>query len=118
MKKVIYFVMSFAPVLALAQDAQTTTGNLETLVRGLGRVINVIIPVLFAVAILFFFWGLIQFLRSAGDPEAQKAGKAHMIYGIIAIFVMVSIYGLVAWLQSTLGVTNTSTTTLPEIPLR
>ncbi len=71
---------------------------------------------MFAIAIIYFFWGMIQFLRAGGDPKAKEAGQAHMIYGIIAIAVMISIYGLVAWLQSTLGISTVTTTPLPCIP--
>ena len=116
MKKVIFTLVSFAPALALAQT--TDLSGLSTFVRNIGNVVNVIIPVIFAIAIVYFFWGLVQFLRSAGDPKTHADGKAHMIYAVIAIAVMVSIYGLVAWLQSTFGITSTAAPILPIIPLR
>jgi hypothetical protein len=67
-------------------------------------------------AIIYFFWGLIVYLRAAGDPKAQEAGKNQMLWGIIAIAIMVSLYGIIAWLQSTFGITGSSTTTtIPQI---
>jgi hypothetical protein len=38
-----------------------------------------------------------------------------MIYGIIAIAVMVSVYGLVAWLQGTLGISAYQNVPLPTV---
>lgn len=106
MKKLIYAVMSFVPVLALAAvpAADQNLTGISTLISSIGRIVNQIIPLLFAVAIIFFFWGLLEFVRSAGNEEKAKEGKSHMIYGVIALAVMVSIYGLIAWLQGTFGI--------------
>jgi hypothetical protein len=111
MKKVIYGLMAFSPMLALAASF---TG-IETLINQLQSILSKLVPLLFAVAIIYFFWGVIQFIRSAGDPKKAEEGKSIMIYGIIAIAVMASIYGLVAWIQNTLGVTET-TINLPDLP--
>lgn len=112
MKKVIYGLMSFAPVLALAQGF-TGIGDL---VSQLQDILAQIVPLLFAVAIAYFFWGVIKFIRSAGDPKAAAEGKSIMIYGVIAIAVMASIYGLVAWLGNTLDVQQGGTVDLPDLP--
>jgi hypothetical protein len=112
MKKVIYGALAFSPVLAFAQNL----GNVQTLVNQIGGIIRSIIPIMFALAIIYFFWGMIKFIRSAGDPKAAAEGRSIMIYGVIAIAVMVSIYGLVGWLQTTLGVTAPTTINLPTVP--
>lgn len=115
MKKLIYTALSFSPVLALAQSGVGTVGNLTSLTTSIGTLLGRFIPLLFALALIYFFWGLVKYIQAAGDPKAAAEGKSIMIYGIIAIAVMVSIYGLVAWLQSTLGVQGGSVT-LPTVP--
>jgi len=112
MKKVIYGLMSLSPVMAFAAGF---TG-IETLVIQLQGVLSKVMPLLFALAIVYFFWGVIKFIRSAGDPKAAAEGKSIMIYGVIAIAVMASVYGLVAWLQSTLNVSGGGTIDLPDLP--
>lgn len=114
MKKFIYAAVSFVPVLAFAQGANLS--GLSQLVTQIGGIIAKIIPLMFAIAIVYFFWGLIQFLRGAGDPKMHDQGKMHMIYGIIAIAVMISVYGLVAWLQTNLGVSSVTSLPLPTVP--
>ena len=114
MKKAIYFAMSFAPVLALAQGANLS--GISNLVTQFGGIIAKIIPVMFAIAVIYFFWGVIQFLSGAGDEKKHAAGKAHMIYGVIAIAVMVSLYGLIAWLQVNLGINAGGSVILPVVP--
>ncbi len=112
MKKFIYSALAFAPVLAFAQNL----GGVTSLVTQIGGIVARIIPIIFALAIIYFFWGLVVFLRAAGDPKAQEAGRNQMIWGVIAIAVMLSIYGLVYWLQTTLGISNVNTVNLPTVP--
>ncbi|KND47764.1 MAG: hypothetical protein AB201_02420 [Parcubacteria bacterium C7867-006] len=111
MKKIIYSALALAPVLTFAQ----TLGNLSALVQDFGQIIGRIIPIMFALAIIYFFWGLVVFLRAAGDPKAQEAGRNQMIWGVVAIAVMLSIYGLVYWLQTNLGVTNNGAIQPPQV---
>lgn len=111
MKKIIYPALAFAPAFAFA-----AIGTTNTLLSDIGSLVKGIIPIIFAIAIIYFFWGLVVFLRGAGDPKVQEAGRNQMIWGIVAIFVMISVYGLVGWLQSTLGIQSTGTVNIPTVP--
>jgi len=62
---------------------------------------NAVVPLLFALAIAGFIYGIIKYFLSADNEEQKKAGKNFMIWGIVAIFVMVSIWGLVGILSGT-----------------
>ncbi len=112
MKKVIYAVMSTMPALAFAQNLPNTSG-LTAIVTFIGNTVKALIPIVFGLAIVYFFWGLATYIRAAGDPKKAAEGKSIMIYGVIAIAVMISIYGLVAWLQNVLGITPGTTVTVP-----
>ncbi len=115
MKRFIYTAASFLPTLAFAQAQANLTG-ISSLVSQIGRIIGQVIPIVFALAIVYFFWGVATYIRSAGDPKLQESGRSMMIYGIIGIAVMASVYGLVAWLQGTLGVNAGGTVVLPTVP--
>lgn len=114
MKKLVYASLSFAPVLAFAQTPNFT--GLNAILGFIQSTVRTLIPIIFGLAIVFFFWGLVTFLRAAGDPKAQEAGRNQMIWGVIAIAVMISIYGLVAWLQTVFGVNGGTTPTIPTVP--
>jgi preprotein translocase subunit SecG len=58
-----------------------------------------------ALAFAWFIWGVISYTMSS-DEDKKKAAKSQMIWGVIAIAVIVSIWGLVAFLQSFFGVTG------------
>lgn len=111
MKKVIYGVISFAPVLAFAADLEPIKG----LIGDIQEIFGLIVPLLFGLATIYFFWGVIKYIRSAGDPKEAEAGKSIMIYGIIGLAVMASVYGLVNFLTDTVGLDD-NTIDLPDLP--
>jgi heme/copper-type cytochrome/quinol oxidase subunit 4 len=116
MKKLVYAALSFAPVLAFAQDAGATANKLKGVTDSIKTLIGAIIPIIFGIAIIYFFWGLITFLKSAGDPKAQEAGKSHMIWGIIVLVIMVAVYGIINWVTQTTGINSDKSITLPGVP--
>src|ERR1035437_6465465 len=98
MNKVIYGLLAFGPVLALAQApaGQTFNGDyFVSIIQTVGKIVGYLIPIMFGLAIVYFFWGMIKYIMAAGDPDKAKEGKSIMIYGVIAITVMAALFGLV-----------------------
>jgi zinc transporter ZupT len=63
-----------------------------------------VIPLIFALALAMFVWGVVQYVINS-DEEAKKAkGKQFMIWGIIGLAVMVSVWGLVKIVGNTFGI--------------
>ncbi len=91
--------MFVAPMMALAQSKVNSIWDLFSLVN---RVLNTLVPLFIALAVVFFIWQVFMY-AVAGDEEKKKASKVNIIYGIVGIFVMVSIWGLVNILQGTFG---------------
>ncbi|MHB1316834.1 MAG: hypothetical protein ACYCZW_03180 [Minisyncoccota bacterium] len=116
MNKIIYGAMSLFPVLALAGGPSTTLGNVTGFVNQAKAILALLIPMAFGLAIIYFFYGVANYISSAGNPEKAKEGKSIMIYGVIAIAVMASVYGLVTYLQNAVGVTGGGTITVPTVP--
>ncbi len=114
MKKSIAGILFLLPVLA---SAQTLLGGVGGVLTTIGGLLTRIIPIIFALAMIYFFWGVAKYVLAAGDPKAAGEGKSIMIYGVIALAVMASVYGLINILQSTLlGTTGAGTVTLPSLP--
>lgn len=72
--------------------------------------LNALIGLFITLAIVVFFWGLISYLFKQGEDKSE--GLKIMFYGVITIFVMVSIWGIIRLLQNTFKVTSTD----PIIP--
>lgn len=119
MKKIIYSALAFAPALALAQTPNTA--GLTAIVTFIANTVRTLIPVAFGLAVLYFFYGIAKYVSSAGDPKKADEGKSIMIYGVIAIAVMASIWGLVGWLQNLFGANIAPVTqplgTIPTVPI-
>ena len=73
----------------------------------LGRInqfiLNPLIVLMFVVALLVFFWGLVEFIYKAGSEDGREVGKRNMMYGIIGMFVMVGVYGIITLILNTFG---------------
>jgi hypothetical protein len=117
MKKIVYGALAFAPVFAFAQ-AFSTGGIFDQIVTFIARTVRALIPIAFGLAVLYFFYGIAKYVSSAGDEKAAQSGKSIMIYGVIAIAVMASIWGIVGWLQTNFGlgtVAPTQNVALPNV---
>ncbi len=78
--------------------------------------LNLGIRIIFALALVLFFWGLVQFIMKSGDAKLRDEGKKRMIWGIIALFVMVSIYGILNFVGSLVGINPNSSGSLEVCP--
>jgi hypothetical protein len=78
--------------------------TLQSMLSQIGNLINLATPIIAALALLYFFWGLATYILAAGDEESKSKGRNIMIWGIIALFVIVSIWGLVGALGRTFGI--------------
>ena len=103
MKDFITTVLLTLAVLCIPSFAIAQTPA-EILISEILYIITLAIPVLLGLAVLLFLWGLAQYVTKTGDVESREGAKQKMIWGIVAIFVMVSIWGLVAFLQTVFGV--------------
>jgi len=113
MRKTIGLSALSSLVLALPAIASAqAVGLMGTLVT-INRFLNGLIGVIITIAIIVFFWGLVQYLTSVG--EQKHKGLIQMFYGLIAIFVMVSIWGIIHLLQATFGITGANTAIVPAI---
>jgi hypothetical protein len=56
--------------------------------------INLIIPVLFALALVMFMWTAVRYVRQAGGEGAGEV-RGQLLWGIIALFVIFTIWGLI-----------------------
>lgn len=104
------------PMLALAQSARVDDGYVFDALDLVKTVISAyLIPIVIGLAVLAFIWGLLKYII-AKDDTAKSEARGVMIYGIIAIFVMVSIWGLVGLLQDVTGVDEENPPPAPGIP--
>jgi hypothetical protein len=109
MKRTLFALSALAlPTLVMAQN-----GDIDSLLGSVGGWLDTIVGLLFALAVLGFFWGLALYIFKA-DSEAKSKGINIMIMGTIALFVMASIYGIIGLLQSSFDVQGSEDIDLPD----
>lgn len=75
-------------------------------------VLDPVVSLLIAAAVVVFLWGVVKYITSGDNEEERKKAKDLIIYGIIGLFVMVSVWGLVGLLTGTFDLNDD----IPEIP--
>lgn len=78
---------------------------METLSRFIDNLVALIIQplvgLLMALALAFFLYGAAMFILNAGDPEGRKKGRSALIWGLIGLFIMTSVWGILNALTGT-----------------
>jgi len=127
-KSVVFGVLVAAPLFAGAvagpQGVPGTSGTgsaggqkLDAFMQLLGRTFNAVIPIMVALALIYFIYGLAEYILESGEAGKKEEGRTRMIYGTIAMFVIASVWGLVYFLQDVLGVSSTTVGVAPSVTM-
>ena len=100
------------PFVASAADE---LGKTSTFFKELLKLVEgTLIPIAFALAFLGFIYGVAKYIWSVGS-EGKSEGKNIMVWGVIALAVMTSVWGIVRFLRSDLGISEADTASM-KIP--
>ena len=69
------------------------------------QVVSTVGALLLTLGTVVFIWGVVKFMwgKSQGKTEGVKIGQDFMGWGLLALFVMFSVWGIIAFVQSSLG---------------
>lgn len=104
------FALSLPFVVGAQAPLSKTTSFFE---NAKDLVSDTLIPIAFLLALLFFFWGVAKYIWSEGTAKSE--GRQIMIWGIVALFVMSSVWGLVSLLRDELDLDTSTQGTIPTI---
>lgn len=106
----IAFFLAFLPFTVLAQGATNnacqlpSNANFADFANVIVCLVNAgFVPMLFAIALGFFVWGVWQYMLGNVDDGSREKGKQYMIWGIIALAVMLTVFQLVEIFGNTFG---------------
>ncbi len=102
--------MLMLPLVTFAQ-----LGDVDTFFNNINEFIgNVLIPLIFGLALLLFLWGMFKFFILGGHNEDERAkGKQLILWAIIGFVLMTSIWGIVNMIAGGFF-PNQQTPTLPR----
>lgn len=90
--------------------------SLQSLIKAFGGLINYAVGLLAGIALLVFLWGLAKFILHIGGGKEGKVeeGKNIMKWGLLSLFVMTSVWGIVFFFQRQLGLPDAQQGILPS----
>ena|ERR1035437_6491373 len=102
----------FSTKIAYAASLNGFIANVDTMI------INPLIGLLFALAVVYFLYGVLEFLMNQENEEKKTTGKSHMLWGIIGITIMMGVFVIMNMILSTLGINyiHPSTGTVDTLP--
>jgi len=109
----LLFVSSFAEAAPANFCATQDMSNITGIINWASCLLyKTLIPLLFALGTAGFIWGVIQFYLNPNNEEARKKGKSFITGGLIALFVMVSMWGIVKIFTNTFDIKYE----IPQLP--
>ena len=101
-----------------AAQGQVNGGALLSLLALAQTLVTRLVPFAVGLAVLAFFWFLIEFIwKGRDDAGAKTRSMSGMGYAILALFVMVSIWGIVGFLGSMFGINQGGNVPIPGVPV-
>lgn len=99
------FSLHAASTVVSSVNFGTATTGITGLIGMVQDILSRLVPILIGLAVLAFFWFLVLFVWNASDnPTEQIQSRKGMAYSLLAIFVMVSIWGIVGLIASIIGI--------------
>lgn len=69
-------------------------------------VLNPIILLAFAVALLVFLFGVVQFINSETSDAKRGEGKKKVVWGLVGMFIMIAAFGIIRLILNTFGLSS------------
>ncbi|MSR87566.1 MAG: hypothetical protein EXS69_00090 [Candidatus Zambryskibacteria bacterium] len=89
--------------------------GLKELIQAFGGIISTGTVILAGAGLLIFLWGLVKFIfKIGGSEKAVEEGRNIMVWGLIALFVMTSVWGIILFFQNELNLPDAKRGILPS----
>ena len=95
-KSILVLALVVTPVVAFG-----AVSDLQGLIDMAKGIVSSLVPLIMSLAVLAFVWGIFKYLTEAADPGKREEGRQFMIWGIVALFVMVSLWAIVGVIKGT-----------------
>lgn len=79
------------------ESAQELVNTLAT------QILNPAIGLLFALAVVYFIFGVVKYIANADNEDERETGRQHMIYSVIGLMIMAGVWGLIGLIFDSLN---------------
>lgn len=96
-----------------AGDADYILATASSAAGLFGTLLNIVVGIVVTLSFLFFFWNLVKYIR---DEEGKEEAKTKMGYSILAIFVITSLWAIIAFIRNIAGLDQNAGSNPIELP--
>ena len=114
-----WIVALFIPTFTFADSGFSLTAagtNFKTVIGYVISVLSVLIPILVGAAFIVFFWRLSKFILSSNNQADIAKGKNYMIWGVLALFILITFKTIITLVSQDLGL-NGNSSFFPFLPV-
>ena len=97
---VMFVALAALPNVLFAADP-VVANDLAVFLGTFKNILIKLVPIIVSIAVIVFLWGVTKFIRSADQPQEREQGRHLIVYGIVTLFVMLSMWGLATLIVST-----------------
>ena len=97
------FLFFLSGAVSIMVPCVTFAATIETTLDMFLYVALMLIRIFGTLAFVAFFYGLALFLLNHEDKTINEKGKNVMVWGVLALFVMITIWGIIGFMQDTIG---------------
>jgi hypothetical protein len=90
--------------MAVATNASVNAAVGGTMAKIISAIIYPIVLLVFGLAILLFIWGAAGLILNRDNPEKRAESQTHILWGVIGLFIMTGVYGIIRVIAGTIGV--------------
>ena len=107
----LFVILLSAPLVIEAQSPNPAPVN--TVLTNVLTLLAIIIRILIASALAVFGWGIVKLIIAANDPKKIEQAKYMILWGIISVFVLASMAGILKFIKTYIGIPNNSPIQVP-----
>ncbi len=93
----LFVSVAYAAAPPIPANVKAFIGKIST------EILNPIIAILFVLATLYFFYGVAKYVWNPESEEEREGGRRSMLWGVIGMFVMVSVFSIMRFIISSIG---------------
>lgn len=95
--------------IAWAEDSKIKTILVNTI-----DMVRLATELVWILTLIVFGWGIVKLIAAAGSPEKLKEAKGIIWWGIIGMFILASIIGIIVFVQEYFGIHGVQIIDVPQ----
>ncbi len=110
--RLFFLLLVTTPLIVFAEPPDATL--VKSVLINVLVLSNNLIFILINLAFIVLGWGIIKLISAGGDTKKVSDAKGILTWGIIGIFVLASMYGIIFFIKQYIGIPNNPVIQVPK----